>query len=145
MGSNDSAGRSSGFDHLPDEILQQILYYSSPYDTLSNIQLFSKRFNRLANEPLLWRYHCCANFKYWDAKHSFHQKLASIVGNVNWKGLYIHRKNVDSRTTKALNRLLQSRAHRIVNFEEIGSFGYDAKDTLLRHCRIRGNDYLARK
>ncbi|CAD6443005.1 9fcf7202-8643-4bea-a82e-27de3b5664ec [Sclerotinia trifoliorum] len=141
----DIVSRDFGFDILPDEIVQQILYYSSPHDTLSNIQLLSKRFNRLGNEPLLWRHHCRVHFKYWDATHSFLQKLAGIVGDVDWKSLYMHRRNVDLKTTQALNRLLESRANRIVNFEEIGGFGYDAKDTLLRHCRSRGNDHLARK
>ncbi|KAB8293134.1 hypothetical protein EYC80_007487 [Monilinia laxa] len=142
---NDSASRVSAFTSLPDEILQQILYYISPRDNLSTVQLVSKRFNRLGNAPLLWRHHCCALFKYWDAKHSFSQKVAGSVGDVDWKALYMHRDNVDSRTTKALNNLLQSRANRIANFGEIGEFGYDAKDTLLRHCRIRGDDQLARK
>ncbi|RAL61923.1 hypothetical protein DID88_002412 [Monilinia fructigena] len=142
---NDSASRVSAFTFLPDEILQQILYYISPHDNISTVQLVSKRFNRLGNAPLLWRHHCCALFKYWDTKHSFSQKVAGSVGDVDWKALYIHRDNVDSRTTKALNNLLQSRANRIANFGEIGEFGYDAKDTLLRHCRIRGDDQLARK
>ncbi|TGO41772.1 hypothetical protein BHYA_0016g00090 [Botrytis hyacinthi] len=145
MTPNDSASRGFTFEILPDEIVQQILYFSSPHDTLTNIQLVSKRFNRLGNEPLLWRYHCRVHFKYWDARHAVPQKFAGVVGDVNWKGLYIHRENVDTRTTNALNGLLETRANRIVNFEEIGRFGYDAKDALLRHSRMRGDDYLARK
>ncbi|KAI9643458.1 hypothetical protein NHQ30_008077 [Ciborinia camelliae] len=145
MAPNDSAIRVSGFASLPDEVLQQILYYNSPHDILSNIQLVSKRFNRLGNTPLLWRYHCRVLFKYWDVKHSFSQKIAGNVGDVDWKALYMHRDNVDSRTTEALNGLIESRANRIVKFAEIGRFGYDAKDTLLRHCHIRSNDQLARK
>ncbi|ESZ90662.1 hypothetical protein SBOR_8962 [Sclerotinia borealis F-4128] len=145
MTPNNSSSRVSYFAPLPDEILQQIIYYISPRDNLSNIQLISKRFNRLGNVPLLWRHHCRVLFKYWDVKHSFSQKNAGTVGDVDWKALYIHRDNVDSRTTNALNGLLESRANRVVNFEEIGRFGYDAKDTLLRHCHVHSDDHLSRK
>lgn len=145
MTSNDSAVPVSAFASLPDEVLQQILYYVSPHDILSKVQLVSKRFNRLGNAPLLWRHHCRALFKYWDAKHSFGHKVAGTAGEIDWKALFTYRDNVDLRTTKALNNTLQSRANRIVNFEEVGGFGYDAKDTLLRHCHIRGEDQLARK
>jgi F-box protein 21 len=132
--------RPSAFDPLPDEVLQQILYFISPHDLLSNIHLVSKRFSRLGNESLLWRHHCRVDFQYWDGKHRIREKFAGAAGNVDWKGIYIHRMKVDLKTAKYLDRILETRANRIVNFEEIGKFGYDAKDTLLRHCHTRSDD-----
>ncbi|KAM3069928.1 hypothetical protein ACMFMF_008282 [Clarireedia jacksonii] len=139
--------RASAFDPLPDEVLQQILYFISPHDLLRNIHLVSKRFSRLGNESLLWRHHCRVDYQYWDGKHRIREKFAGAAGNVDWKGIYIHRMKVDLKTSDHLNRILETRANRIVNFEEIGKFGYDAKDTLLRHCHTISddNDQLSRK
>ena len=134
-------------DALPDEVLQQILFYISPRDTLLNVQRVSKRFNRLGSEPLLWRYHCRVDFKYWDSKHRIKQKFLGGVGDVDWKALYTHRKVVDARTTELLNGILEGQISRIKRFDAIGKFGYDAKDTLLRHCHASEGteDVLARR
>jgi F-box protein 21 len=134
-------------DALPHEVLQQILFYTSSQDTLVNIQRVSKRFSRLGNEPLLWRYHCRVDFKYWDSKHRIKQKLLGNAGDVDWKALYIHRKKIDSQTTGLLNGILEGQSSRIERFDAIGKFGYDAKDTLLRHCDANetAEDVLARR
>jgi F-box protein 21 len=134
------------FNDLPDEILQQILFYISPKDTL-RIQNTSKRFTRLANEPLLWRHHCRTTFKYWDSKHRIRQKFAGNVGDVDWKKIYLYRRDVDFQTTQALDGILAGQIERIEKFEGISQFGYDAKDTLLRHCATGDEvvDVLARR
>jgi F-box protein 21 len=121
-------------DRLPDEILHQILLYVSPEDTLINLQRTSIRFSRLGNEPLLWRHHCRTSFRYWDSKHRIRQKFAGNAGDVDWKKIYIYRRDVDLKTTSALDGILSGQSRRIEGFERISQFGYDAKDTLLRHC-----------
>jgi F-box protein 21 len=132
---------------LPDEVLQHILFYLSPSDLLSNVQRISKRFSRLASEPLLWRHHCRVQFKYWDSKHRIKQKFLGNVGDVDWKTLYRHRKRVESETTDILDSIIAGQVNRIQKFKMIADFGYDAKDTLLRHCRTceTAVDVLARR
>jgi F-box protein 21 len=137
----------SSTEYLPDEILQLILYYVSPDDTLLNFQRVSRRFARVSCEPLLWRYHCLHGFKYWDSKHSIQQKLSASATNVDWKKLYLYRRHVDTQTTSALDGILAGQIRRIEKYESISQFGYDAKDSLLRHCRTRddADDVLARR
>lgn len=132
---------------LPDEVLQHILYYVSPRDLLLHIQLVSKRLHGLGSEPLLWRYHCRTQFNYWDSKHRIRQKFRGSVGDVDWKTLYMHRQNVDSQTTALLDSILEDQVNRIKKFNFIAEFGYDAKDTLLRHCHTSetAEDVLARR
>ena len=134
-------------DDLPDEVLQHIIYYLPPQYVLSQTQRTSKRFHRLACEPLLWRYHCRIHFRYWDSKHRIHQKFPGKVSDVDWKALYRHRKQVDSDTTELLDSIISGQVGRINKFKMIADFGYDAKDTLLRHCRTSDDaeDVLARR
>lgn len=136
----------SSFNDLPDEIVQQILFYISPEDTL-HVQNTSKRLTRLANEPLLWRHHCRTTFKYWDSKHRIRQKFSGNVGDVDWKKIYFYRRDVDFQTTQALDGILAGQIGRIEKFESISQFGYDAKDTLQRHCETGDGveDVLARR
>lgn len=131
---------------LPDEILQLILFHVSPEDTLV-IQHTSRRLTRLANEPLLWRHYCRTSFNYWDPKHRIRQKFAGNVSDVDWKKIYFYRRDVDSQTTRALDGILAGQIKRIEKFERINQFGYDAKDTLLRHCATGEGveDVLARR
>lgn len=135
------------FESLPDEILSHVLYFVPPEDTLANVQLTSRRLTRLGNEPLLWRYHCRISFKYWDSKHRIAPKFAGNISDVNWKKIYFYRRNVDIQTTRSLNGILASQIKRIEKYEKISQYGYDAKDTLLRHCQTneRSVDVLARR
>jgi F-box protein 21 len=132
---------------LPDEVLQHILYYPSPHDVLASVQRLSKRFQRLASEPLLWRHHCRVHFRYWDSKHRIRQKFRGKVVDIDWKMLYTHRMKVDADTTSTLDSILSGQVNRIQKFRVIAEFGYDAKDTLLRHCHTNdeAEDVLARR
>jgi F-box protein 21 len=69
------------------------------------------------------------------------------VGDVDWKTLYIHRQSVDAQTTAMLDSILEGQVNRIQKFNFIAEFGYDAKDTLLKHCRTSesAEDVLARR
>jgi len=132
---------------LPDEVLDQVLHYLSPKQTILNFQRASKRFARLSEEPLLWRYYCRTEFKYWDAKHRIKQKFDGDAGDVEWKKLYIHRKQIDIRTSELLDSILSQQIGRIEKAKDISEFGYDAKDTLLRNCQaeMHRDDVLARR
>jgi F-box protein 21 len=132
---------------LPDEVLEYIIYHLSAEHTLLSVQQVSKRFSRLSREPLLWRYHCRTDFRYWDEKHRIRQKFKGDVGDVDWRKLYIYRKHIDFRTSKLLDSILSEQIKRIEKTEQIGNFGYDAKDTLLRHCQadVNADDVLARR
>ncbi|KAH8661354.1 hemimethylated DNA binding domain-containing protein [Tricladium varicosporioides] len=132
---------------LPDEVLQVVLYFLPAEDILCHIQRVSKRFYDLCSQPLLWRYHCVLQFKYWDSKHRLHQKLAGEVGDIDWKALYLYRRGVDDKTTRFLESILEAQVDRIQHYKSIAGFGYNAKDTLLRHCRTDDDapDVLARR
>ncbi|KFY33427.1 hypothetical protein V494_07641 [Pseudogymnoascus sp. VKM F-4513 (FW-928)] len=131
---------------LPDEVLDQILYYLSPEQTVLNVRRACKRFARLSEEPLLWRYYCRTEYAYWDAKHKIKQKFGGDVSDVEWKKLYIYRKNIDIRTSELLDSILSEQIGRINKTKDISEFGYDAKDVLLRNCRAKTDtdDVLAR-
>ncbi|KAI9773438.1 MAG: hypothetical protein M1840_007654 [Geoglossum simile] len=134
------------FSDLPDEVIQAILFYV-PRESLPSVLVVSKRLNRLSNEPLLWRYHCQTQFKYWDPSHNIRQKFRQRVGLVDWKQLYICRCVVDRKAAGLLNSILESQTGRIGKTQQIVDLGYDAKDTLLRHCHAGGEteDVLARR
>jgi F-box protein 21 len=134
-------------DQMPDEIFQRLLYYVSPEDNLLNFQLLSRRLNRLANEPLLWRYHCRNSFKYWSPDHQFHEKLQDLVSVVNWKELFIIRRRRNTRTALLLDGILATKIGRLKKFEQICLLGYDAKDFLLDQCQAEDAciDVLARR
>jgi F-box protein 21 len=138
---------ASTINDLPDEVLDQILYYLSPEQTILSIRRASKRFARLCEEPLLWRYHCRTEFTYWDAKHRIKQKFGGDVSDVEWKKLYIYRKNIDIRTSELLDSILSEQIGRIDKTKGISEFGYDAKDILLRNCQAETDtdDVLARR
>ncbi|KAI9822357.1 MAG: hypothetical protein M1827_000076 [Pycnora praestabilis] len=130
---------------LPNEVIQNILYHLPPHSS-STLQRVSNRFLDITNEPLLWRYYCRTEFKYWNAHHNIREKLAGNVSVVDWKELYIHRANVEHATTSTLNSILAGQTGRIDKFQKIVDLGYDAKDALLRHYHVGDDteDVLAR-
>ncbi|KAI5919745.1 F-box domain-containing protein [Camillea tinctor] len=137
----------TAFEALPDELVHQILHYLSPEETLQTVALFSKRFNRVAQEPLLWRYYCKSNFKYWHSSHHFKEKLRGKLREVNWKGLYLLRLSRNRRIAKLIDEIISSRISRLDKTEKICLYGYDAKDYLLSQCRIddSAEDVFARR
>ncbi|KAK2747271.1 hypothetical protein FQN57_002169 [Myotisia sp. PD_48] len=130
---------------LPDEILHSILCFATPSATLA-LQQAAHRFENVTNAPLLWRNFCKVSFRYWDRRHNIAQKFASPAGSVRWKDLYKSRHLIDAATTRLLDSILSSQVGRIEKTHKIVSFGYDTKDTLLRHADAEPeqDDYLAR-
>ncbi|TLD17827.1 uncharacterized protein PgNI_00469 [Pyricularia grisea] len=132
---------------IPDEIISHILQYVPPEDNLRCFQYLSKRLQRLANEELLWRSHCCLCFKYWDAQHDFKGKLKLKVKDVDWKKLWILRRQQNQKVSHLLEGILESKVGRLQKFEKICLLGYDAKDLLLEQCHADESveDVLARR
>ena len=134
-------------EDIPDEILQHVVSYVSPRDNLARVQLTSRRLNRLANEPLLWKWHCQHTFAYWDPSHNFSAKLAGKVFDVDWKALFLLRKARESRISTLFDGILATQLGRARKFEQICLLGYDAKDYLLEQSRTidTADDVLARR
>jgi F-box protein 21 len=116
---------------VPDEILQHLLYFVSPQDNLVNVQRVSSRFNRLANERLLWRYHCRSSFHHWNPINDLQRNLQARASGVDWKAIFLHRERRNARIAHLFDGILASRIDRLQKFEEICRMGYDAKDFLI--------------
>ena len=130
---------------LPNEILFQILIHIPPHLTPSAL-LVSKRFNDVA-EPRLWRYHCRQQFQYWSPERGIQSQLWNDTDAVDWKKVFADRYITDRKTSLILDSIIASQSGRIEKAEAITDFGYDAKDTLLRHMRVsdEADDVLARR
>ncbi|KAK2812141.1 hypothetical protein FQN50_001498 [Emmonsiellopsis sp. PD_5] len=131
---------------LPDEVLHAILCYS-PASSIVALEQASRRFKNATNTPLLWRLQCQKDFTIWDPRHDITHKLASPVSCVRWKDLYATRRRIDIATAEILDSILTSQTGRIKKIYEIIGFGYDAKNTLLRHAQAGPelDDHLARR
>ncbi|KAI1207450.1 uncharacterized protein F4807DRAFT_434657 [Annulohypoxylon truncatum] len=137
----------ASIDDLPDEIVHHILLYVSPEETLTKIALLSKRFNRVAHEPLLWRFYCEHSFKYWQSSHHFKDRLRGNLRDTDWRGLFLQRLGRNARIARLVDGIVESRVLRLQKIEEICQYGYDAKDFLLTQCRVPDtvDDVLARR
>jgi F-box protein 21 len=131
---------------LPDEILHLILCHVHPRECVA-LERTARRFRDITNEPLLWRLYCQRLFHFWDERHEFQKKLAGPIDAVDWKRLYVTRHLIDEATSDTLDSVLSSQSGRIEKFHTIISFGYDVKDTLIRHSLAGPDqeDHLARR
>lgn len=137
---------SATLDTFPDEVLQLLFRHISPRDTVLGIGAVSRRFRNVIDEPLLWRYYCKHGFHYWDSRHRIAQAFLADVIDTDWKGKFIHKAMAGKETTRLLDSILSSQTGRINKFDQISNLGYDAKDTLLFHCRSqKTDDGLARR
>ncbi|KAH6653747.1 hypothetical protein BKA67DRAFT_535106 [Truncatella angustata] len=137
----------SSFAELPDEIVTHILNYLAPEVTLTVIPRLSKRFHRITDTPLLWKFYCENSFRYWQPDHNIKHKLRNKVSDVDWRALFALRHRRNRRIAHLLDDIVASRVSRLQKTEEICQFGYDAKDFLLRQCKIHesADDVLARR
>lgn len=133
-------------DDLPDEVIQQILFYVPP-QSLGAFSQTSKRLQSSTQAPLLWRYQCCATFTHWCQSHDIAKKLAQPATDVDWRTLLIERLQTSKKVNKLVNDTLASQQKRIEKLENIAEAGYDAKDDLLRqaHTSEDVEDWLARR
>ena len=130
---------------LPNEVGHQILEHLCPVD-FWGVQLVCRRFYQLINS-LNWRHLCCVHFKYWDPKRTIKDKLRCNATDTDWKRIFLERFRIDCDTTTLLNSILANQVGRINKIQHIIDFGYDSKDTLLRHLAVHENaeDVLARR
>ncbi|KAI8965545.1 hypothetical protein F5Y11DRAFT_294552 [Daldinia sp. FL1419] len=137
----------ASINSLPDEIVHHILLYVPPEETLSKVTLLSKRFNRVAHEPLLWRCYCQQNFKYWEASHHFKERLNGYLYATDWRRLFLLRLGRNAYIARLLDGIIASRVSRLQKTEQICLYGYDAKDYLLSQCQVpdSAKDALARR
>ncbi|OLN94191.1 hypothetical protein CCHL11_02861 [Colletotrichum chlorophyti] len=132
---------------IPDEIIHQILHYISAEDNLLSVHPVSSRLNRLANEPILWRYYCLHAFDFWQPEHRFEDKLKQPVSSVAWKQLFLRRKRRNVRIATLFDGVLATKYGRVRKFEEICLYGQDAKDFLSHQTQTpdTASDVLARR
>lgn len=135
------------FSQIPDEIIQHLLYYISPEDNLLSFQFLSHRLRHLANESLLWRYHCQIRFEYWHPQHNFHRRLKGRASDTPWKQIFILRKSRNAQLNRLLDDIVATKVGRLKRFEKVCKLGYDAKDFLLEQCNAdeAAEDVLARR
>lgn len=131
---------------LPDEILESIFTYLPPV-TLAAASATSKRLNKIANEPLLWRYHCQHTWKYWKDVDKLRAQLAGPAGETQWKEKFLDRKTRDRYIKTRLDALLDTQKGRIARMEALAGLEYDAKDVLLEEMETPqdAEDVLARR
>ena len=130
---------------LPNEVIQQILLYV-PAPSLAAFRCLSRRLRDLV-EPFVWRHHCNTEFRYWSPKHHIKEKFSGAVGAADWENVFMQRYKADVAISKLLDGILASQVNRVEKFDRIVEYGYDAKDTLLRHLTVDDDaeDVLARR
>lgn len=136
---------SRSLQHLPEEILYQILSYCPP-STCAALNGTASSFHGVTNDPRLWRRYCQRSFQHWDPRHDLPSKLAGPVAAVEWKDLYVVRHRVDRTTRHLLDGILAGQTGRMEKFRALVELGCDVKDTLLRNCapETQQDDVLAR-
>jgi F-box protein 21 len=128
---------------LPDEVLQVIFSYLSPYQILS-AQRVCKRFTSIATEQLLWRQYCIDTWKWWSRNHRLDEKLQN-PGSTDWRLLFIARQRTSDEVVAALLGLTESETNRYQRIQQILDHRLDGKGDLLRlfHDAKSHSHYLA--
>ncbi|KAI5283804.1 hypothetical protein KEM54_001827 [Ascosphaera aggregata] len=125
---------ASLLSNLPDEIIHVILLFADAKAAIA-LGSTSRGFYTLANAELLWRHYCLTDFRHWDARHQLSERLLQPAASTSWKDLYADRHMTDVTISRILDDLLCTQVGRIQKYHDIASFGYDAKDTLVRHAQ----------
>jgi F-box protein 21 len=147
--------RPRSFSDLPAEIVQSILFFLPP-ECLCEVRASSKQLQSIADSPLLWRYHCRTQYRFWDPIHSIGRKLASPASATDWKGLFVTRRRIDAEVHEMVNEVVRTPQNRIHTIEDISvqhygsavvAHSYDVKDALLSHYNVSADedDHLARR
>ena len=132
---------------LPEEVISSIISYI-PDAALLALSETCIKLNRICSSPLELRERCL-HYKHWQEHHNIDAKIAHPrPAEIDWKKLFIHRFNVDRITTNILEDIIEYPTDRIVRFNKLADYGYDAKDCLARHASVRDDevsDPLARR
>ncbi|KAK5114721.1 hypothetical protein LTR62_002295 [Meristemomyces frigidus] len=119
------------FSRLPEELLEAIVSYLPPIDTVA-FGRTCRRSNKATYEPLVWRAHCLRQYRHWQPSHEIKEKLSQPPAQVRWRKLFVERKQRDKEALDLFNTLLQTQQHRIHRMEKVAAHGYDVKDVLLQ-------------
>jgi F-box protein 21 len=132
---------------LPAELLEAIFIHLNPR-SLFEVSLTNKSFHKVTTDaPVIWRHFCLTRFKWWSPDHQIAAKAAAPLSSVEWRSLFIYRVKVKQNTRRLLNEALETQQRRIHRINEVATFGYDAKETLLQEmaCPDDAEDVLARR
>lgn len=138
---------TTAFTDLPTEILEAIFLNLDPHSLIS-VSKTSKLIRKLtADSPILWRHLCQTQFQTWDSRHDIATKFAGPLSDIDWRGLYIKKTKIESRTRDLLDHIVSTQYRRIQSINEIADFGYDAKEALLGeiNCPDDVEDVLSRR
>lgn len=138
---------SDPLSRLPDELLEAIVIYLPPADTLC-FGATCRRCNKATYEPLVWRRHCLQEWKHWESRHEIKDKIKLPPAQVKWRLLYEERRETDRHARSIFEALLESQQHRIKRLEQVARFGYDVKDLFLKQKNETpddAHDVLARR
>ncbi|KAK8069301.1 hypothetical protein PG994_005917 [Apiospora phragmitis] len=118
----------ASFDALPDELITQILHYTSPKRRFC-------RFPPFRNDSPVSR------------KRPYSGDTTVTQLSSTGKLTTPSTPNGATRTSRLLDGIVATRLERLQRIEEICQYGYDAKDYLLSQCKIDDNapDVLARR
>ena len=132
---------------LPDDIIERILQFTPPEDTLEGILVACRRLYELGSHRLLWKKYCSEAWKYWHERHDMKNKFKLRASEVDWKGLYLERRGQNKSAQRLLESVIRTRFFRLSRIREICHFGYDVKDLLLEQIHVHDGapDVLARK
>lgn len=134
------------FNDLPNEVIFTILQHLPP-SSVPVLDLVSKKFRELANQPVLWRGYCCSSYKYWSPYWRIEEKYAEDVANTDWKSIYVKRHTIDRSTTQEIDSIIAGQQKRLERSAKVMRMGCDTSDTLMKHLLVTDSteDVLARR
>ncbi|CAK7237644.1 hypothetical protein SBRCBS47491_010061 [Sporothrix bragantina] len=138
----------ANFDDVPDELIVAILYLIPSSDIADSVQLLSRRFYHLSQEPKLWLARCRSDFAHWSTPARARLARAGRANRGPWKQMWLDRRHGDASTVWHFDRVLTSKVNRVRHLEAICRRGLDAKDFLLEQYHLAddaADDVLARR
>ncbi|KAF2399951.1 hypothetical protein EJ06DRAFT_477776 [Trichodelitschia bisporula] len=118
-------------DQLPTEIACNI-FTSLDAKSLHSVSLTNHRLQELANTPYLWRNLCRSCYRSWNPELNKDLPQLPVSSTDYYKKRYGDRYSIDLEVRQCLDHLVRQQWGRIGAIEEISTYGFDAKDELLR-------------
>lgn len=132
---------------LPDELLEAIVYYLGPEDTVA-CGLTCRQLNTITHEPLVWRRHCRQTWRHWKEDDAFEERLRRPPAQTKWQLLFSQRTELDQENSEIFNTMLQEQSKRVERMDELAKNSYGVKDLLLQlrdETPDNAEDVLARR
>ncbi|CAK7231905.1 hypothetical protein SEUCBS140593_008082 [Sporothrix eucalyptigena] len=146
--STSNAHIMASFDDLPDELIVAILNLIPSPDIADSVQLLSRRFYHLSQEPKLWLKRCRSDYRHWSTPARARLARAGRANRGPWKQMWVERRRGDARTARHFEYVLASKVNRVRHLEAICRRGLNAKDFLLEQYHLAddaADDVLARR